>query len=152
MNGNNGRRKEHALEVYIKKTGALEYIRANDVQHLAVRIFKDIAYGNINQKEMEKYAQFFLDDNNIDNLLIIANAKCTEAAIICNGLDAYQKASSNTDLSQSIMPIHRKWYSIYSLYSNITNTFASLKSSKDIRILYGLPTVLAPLRRFFNNF
>ena len=147
--GNN--KKENFLDGYVKRIGSLDFITPKDVQHNAIRIFKDIAYGNIDQKDIDKYQAFFLNNTNIDNLLIVAQNKRDEAAIHCNAMEALLKVNPDAGTNQLVPLLHRKDYTVYTLYSTIFDTFSGLKAYGDIRILYGLQHSLVTMRRYFNN-
>lgn len=152
VKGNNNNKKENVLDSFVKRVGSIEYITAKDVQNSAIRIFRDIAFGNLDQRDIEKYSAFFLNANNIENLLVVAGRKKNEASIHCLAMEALFKNNPNLTSNQEAVMLHRRDYTVYTLYDMICQAFSALKVRGDIRILYGLPHQLAPMRRYFNNF
>lgn len=141
-------KKENVLDQYIKRTGSLEYITANDVQRNAVRIFKDIAFGNIDQKDIEKYSDFFMNANNIENLLIAAAGKRDEASIHCFAMEAFFKVHPDQVQNVNANNLHRRDWAIYQFYSLIFDAFNDLKIRGDIRVIYGLQHNLFTMKRY----
>lgn len=144
-------KKENALDRYISRYGSLDYIKPNEVQRLAIGIFKDLAYGNITQADIDKYSTFFLDHSNLDNLIIVAAQRTQEATIHCNALEEYFKVYQSEAQNPVATNLHRKDYATYTVFNTFVNTLTSVKNTGDIRYLYSISHVLQTVKRTFPN-
>lgn len=148
MKGNN-RKKPNALEQYESQRGSLDFIKATDVQGLAIRIFKDIAFGNIDQKDIDKYQKFFLDNDVLTNLKYVADVRFIEEQTHCVGMQLFFAQYPNETSNPLLTNLHKKDYDKYMIFNIIREALQAVLQTKDLRILYSLQTNLSQFRKSF---
>lgn len=149
MPKNQQKKKLNVLEQYEANRGSLQFIKANDIQNLAVRIFKDIAFNNIDQKDIDKYQEFFLNKDVIYNLISVANYRMIEEQAHVYGMSLIFKQDPNSQNDQMARTLYDKDFNKFTIYRIIKEAFTALGNTGDLRILYSLSTNLQPFKRYF---
>lgn len=148
-NNNNNRKRNSYFSTNIQQKGEnfLEQKNAQQLQNDAIRIFRDLARGNV---DLEKYGEYFLDPMMIDACIIAATNKVMYHTISYNGVN-YMINYLNS-MMQAVDPNiimvsedHRKSMEVYTI---ILQNMQCIAQTKDLNYL---PALINNISRFRQN-
>lgn len=109
------KKRENCLDVLAKQFGgSINLISGNILSKNIVRIFKDIAYGNITKDDFEKYGSFFTNRQNLSEFRKFALNKANicamyveafKAAMLCGSSGLYSRNMANSGSGLMQQPI-----------------------------------------------
>ena len=121
----------------------IEMVRADEMQKGAIRLFRDIARGNIN---LSTEGQYFTNPQFIENCLIAANSKYVYYSTLFEGLNALSSIDASRVNDANYQATYRNIKLSMEGYGLIYNGLLNIKSSGNLNYLYTLVNQLAPYR------
>ena len=118
-------------------------IRADEAQKGAIRLFRDIARGNIN---IPTEGQYFLDGQFLENCIVAATSKYVYFSILFEGLEALARTDSTRSSDTNYLAVYRNTKNSMAAYGCILNTLNNIKATGDLGFLYTLVNQLNPYR------
>lgn len=119
-----------------KGAGFIECKNALEIQRDAIKVFRDIARGNIN---FEKYGEYFLQDVFLSNLIIAANSKLISESIKRDGVNLLISQMSQTGANCDMqLIVLQDLINKTQAYQIILNNLTALQQSGDVNWLYTL--------------
>ena len=137
-----------------KGTGFLSFKNPQDLQRDAVRIFRDIARGNI---DIEKYEEYFLNPMLLDNMVICANSKLLVETILRDGVSLLYSQQVTMEQNIPLQPgctppsstttiVLQNQMSKVDAYIIIVNCLTSFQQTGDIAWIFTLAAQLNPYK------
>lgn len=121
----------------------IESIRPDDAQKGAIKVFSDIARGNVN---IPNEGQYFLNTQFSYNCIVAANSKKVFYGYLLSGLNALTSMDSNVANDANFQATYRIVKGNYEAYSLILNALHTINDTKNIQILYSLANQLIPYK------
>lgn len=138
---NNNNNNYFSRNIQQNGVGFIQLKNAQDIQREALKIFRDIARGNI---DFEKYGNYFLDPIFLDNLLIACQSKLTVETILRDGVtmlyNSQIQMQQPCDITSMVLQDQLQKVEAYTC---ILQCLTSLKMSKDTAWLYTLSAQLS---------
>lgn len=154
----NNVKRLNVLDIYVRDNGgSLNYMTTDEIQKYALRIFKDIAYGNIDSKDIgDKYVEFFNSPTVLENLKVVISQKLFDSKIKYTSIDYYfNNTPEGETLSRTVrgIELYQSEYSIFLMYSTLNNILEdAIENPKNrIRILFCIEYNLSKYKRYLNK-
>ena len=140
-----GKKRKNWFEQQVERFGSdfIHSIRADEAQKGAVKVFGDLARGNVN---ISTEGGYFLDPQFLENCIIAANSKQVFYKYLYEGLNASVRENPNTANDQSFQAVYRNISNSLSAFSYIYQALHGIKETGNLQYLYTLVSQLAPYK------
>ena len=140
----NSNRRSNYFQQNVQKFGENFISRKNpaELELDAIRIFRDIARGNI---DVQKDGPYFLDTQFLESCLTAANLKLNLHTTNYNGVLMLVNNNLGSSMTMSILEYNKRCMEAYTI---IYNHLMNIKATKDINYL---TTMVGNLRNYRNN-
>ena len=151
-------KRPSVLDNYVRDNGGtLKYITPEEIQRYALRIFKDMAYGNIDSKDIgERYVDFFSSRMVLENLKVVIDQKLYDSMIKYKAIEFYYENNVEGKSYASTFrgnELYQAEYSVFNMYSIISNILADAidNPTNCIRILFCVEYNLNKYKKYLNK-
>lgn len=144
-NNRNNKKRGNWFDQQIQRYETPDFIKQIRPEQLvkdAIRVFRDIARGNI---DVEKYGEYFLDPYFIDTCLTAANSKHVLHEISKIGIESLITSPQSANYPDA-PTVHNYHMRASEGYKIIVNALVSIKMSGDIKYIYAMAAQLSRYR------
>ena len=141
----NGKKRKSWFEQQAERFGSdfINTIRSDEAQKGAIKVFSDLAYGNVN---IPNEGSYFLNQQFLDNCIVAANSKRVYYSYLFSGLNALTASDPAVGNDNNFQATYRIIRGNFEAYSIILNSLHMIRDSGNIQILYSLTNQLAPYK------
>lgn len=142
---NGGKRRKNWFEQQIERFGPdfIDTMRADETQKGAVKVFTDLARGNVN---IATEGNYFLNAQFLENCCIAANSKRVFNSILFDGLNALNQVNPNVANDTNFQATYRQISNKVQAYTMIYEALCGIRSTGNLQLLYTLVSQLAPFK------
>ena len=142
---NNGKKRKSWFEQQVERFGPdfINNMSADEMQKGAVKVFTDLARGNVS---IATEGNYFLNAQFLENCCIAANSKRVFNSILFDGLNALNQVNPNVANDSNFQATYRQISNKVQAYSMIYEALCGIRATGNLQLLYTLVSQLAPFK------